>query len=95
MDTTDTKETATAALLADDPRLTPEAIEHRRANSLVERDEHDGPSIIEEYCGLSLSHNMNLRRPAIFRLMLMMIGKGAIQHAIDEIQCNSLQRRVP
>ena len=33
--------TATApALPANDPRLTPEAIEHRRANGLVERDQH-------------------------------------------------------
>jgi hypothetical protein len=36
MNTTDTH----APLPADDPRLTPEAIEHRRANCLVERDEH-------------------------------------------------------
>jgi hypothetical protein len=44
MDTPDTsKPTSVAAsapaLPADDPRLTPEAIEHRRANGLVERDE--------------------------------------------------------
>ncbi len=44
MDTTEApRPTSVAAsappLAADDPRLTPEAIEHRRANGLVERDE--------------------------------------------------------
>jgi hypothetical protein len=41
MDTNDIlNASAPAALPADDPRLTPEAIEHRRVNCLVERDEH-------------------------------------------------------
>ena len=45
MNTDDTNRIPPAAgsalqLAADDPRLTPEAIEHRRANALVERDQH-------------------------------------------------------
>lgn len=44
MNSEDTPRTSVAAsappLAADDPRLTSEAIEHRRANSLVERDQH-------------------------------------------------------
>lgn len=43
MDTKDTPKPAAAttpALPADDPRLTRAAIEHRRTNGIVERDEH-------------------------------------------------------
>ena len=45
MDTSDTTRNTHAAatapsLPADDPRLTPEPIEHRRANALVERDDY-------------------------------------------------------
>jgi hypothetical protein len=44
MDTFDTPRTSIAAsappLAADDPRLTPEAIEYRRANGIAERDQY-------------------------------------------------------